>query len=659
MPAASPASWALLARALVEANRLLPPAQRQWSEVEKAANQAAADPAQAVLVALVRADVEAITGHPDKARAGLEAAAKEHPNDPVLYLALADLASRRGDVAAIAAALKKGDNALHDRLDWLRLRVDRLAGRGDDLMPNELAKLESRAATLPTSRRDPLERHLVAAHLRLGNHSDVECLCVNLLAYRGNDAQVRLWLTESLLARGDIKEAQRQIDDLRAFEGEAGLGWRCARAELLLQRASSGAVGTAADLVEARKLVSEVSKARPNWAPPALMLARIDDLENRSDAALVGYLRVLDLGDYRPLALTRALELLGDRGRYADALAVCEAALRNGVGDSRLQRAAAELALQVGRQARARDLAVLAVSEHGENYRDQLWLADVLEAASRPSAARDALERAVELAPDSVDARLAQIRHYARHLGRAEAEQAIESMKEAIGPQRATMAAARAYEVIGHLERAEEGYRTVLKDRPRDAKALSRLAALRLRRDEQAKAEPVLRGLLGPPAVVVDEDAPAIRRQLALALTASDANRIDEALRLLDRNRRSPAESPADARVRALVLAARPTGRAAALKALGALPATRLTAQERLRLARLYDAEGDWGRARELILGLVEEDPANVSPAAALADGLIRHRRRVEAAEWLERVEKLEPGSPRAKALRRRWEQLP
>ena len=156
-----------------------------------------------------------------------------------------------------------------------------------------------------------------------------------MLGRDGSDAQVRFLLVESLLAQNDLAEAERQSADLRKLEGEKGLGWRCARAELLLRQAGAG---EKARLEEARGLIAFASEVRPNWPQPIFLRARLADKEGNTDAALADYRRVLDLGDYRPPALNRVLEILDGKKQWADALAVCEVALQKGCSTAGCRR---------------------------------------------------------------------------------------------------------------------------------------------------------------------------------------------------------------------------------------------------------------------------------------------------------------------------------
>jgi hypothetical protein len=101
------------------------------------------------------------------------------------------------------------------------------------------------------------------------------------------------------------------------------------------------------------------------------------------------------------------------------------------------------------------------------------------------------------------------------------------------------------------------------------------------------------------------------------------------------------------------VAAAKPGGLPDALKAVEATLAEALpTADERLRLARLYEAAGDGAKACEQLRSLVVEDELNPEYLSFYIDALLRRGPADEARPWVERLDALEPGSARVKAFR-------
>ena len=79
-----------------------------------------------------------------------------------------------------------------------------------------------------------------------------------------------------------------------------------------------------------------------------------------------------------------------------------------------LGRLAAEIALRNQQHERALELARQAVSADSRDYRDHIWLGQILWALDRPAQAEQALRHAVALADQAPDAWVALIQYLAR-----------------------------------------------------------------------------------------------------------------------------------------------------------------------------------------------------------------------------------------------------
>jgi predicted Zn-dependent protease len=319
-------------------------------------------------------------------------------------------------------------------------------------------------------------------------------------------------------------------------------------------------------------------------------------------------------------------------------------------------RLAAEVALRARNFDHAAELARLAVPGEAAPYRDQLWLGQALAACGQDAEAAAALGRAVRQAPDSPEAWLALLAHLGRTGQAEQADAALGEMKGRVPPALLALTRARGLEALARFDRAEAAYRRARAERPHEALVLRRLADFYLRLDRPAEAEEVLGALLNPRVALAPEELPEVRRQLALAASAG-GRAVGDALEVLGQNGGGGKEELADRRTRLLVQAQQPGGRRAALRALGPLlKGPPLPAEGQLRLARLNEAEGDWARAREGLLGLVARDGQNPAYLAALVDGLLKRGRRAEARPWLEKLARVEPDTPRTHGLRERLE---
>jgi tetratricopeptide (TPR) repeat protein len=173
-----------------------------------------------------------------------------------------------------------------------------------------------------------------------------------------------------------------------------------------------------------------------------------------------------------------------------------------------------------------------------------------------------------------------------------------------------------------------------------------------MRTGQSRKAVPLLRRLVGPAGTGLEDQAPALRRELAGVLARSNSDRDwKEALTLLAENRVTNGYDVSDQRARAVVLAQRPTHRAEAMKLLEqSADAAPLEPTEAHLLGQLCDEMGQREKAREYFLSAVA-----VTPNALYVADYIRYLLRAdevgEARRWLLRLQRVEPHSARTIAL--------
>jgi tetratricopeptide (TPR) repeat protein len=299
------------------------------------------------------------------------------------------------------------------------------------------------------------------------------------------------------------------------------------------------------------------------------------------------------------------------------------------------------------------------VPEESKSWPDLVWLGQLCAAAGHATEAEGAFARAVRAGRDVPSPWLAWLAFLAQQGRSGEAEAALAEMQKELAAENVPQALAQAYEVLGQSRQAARTYRRILSRAPGDVKALLGLLRLHMRADQPAKAERVLQALLSS-RVVADEDLPELRRQLALVLSAPQrrAPQVERARALLAANRAGASDTVADQRTAGLVTGVAPGKAAEALRVLEQLPGgPAVLPEEMLRLAWLYEAAGNWPRARDCLLALLKRDGSNPAYLAALIDGLLRRGKKAEAAEWLDRLTKLEPGAARTRDLQQRMRQ--
>jgi tetratricopeptide (TPR) repeat protein len=649
-PGAPTGAWTLLARGLVQRNLRRPPARRDWAEVGRALDRAGGSEAEAVPAAVLRADVCLAQNQPDQAQAVLKQAFQDYPDQVPLWVARANLALRRGEPETAIATLEEARRRLGD-LAGLRLAlIEFWARRGGREAVRPLHELEQDLDRFTAADRAGVLWQLAWAYYRLGNAAQAEKLARRLADQEREDLRSRLLLLDVALAAGRDEAVQTAVREVRKLEGDDGTWWRYGEAARLLLR---GRRGDKTGLAQARPLLKELAGRRPTWPRVPLLEAYLAEVEGDAARSLAGYLKALELGERRPGVVARAVQLLVERGRYAEADQAIQKYQEQALLGPDLARGATHIALKAGDRDRALELARLAVPARSRGYRDQLWLGEVFAAAGRAAAAEAAYRRAAELGGRIPDAWVALVGFLARTGQADKAEAVLAGLPKRLAPGQLALAQARCYEALGRMDAAAERFQDALAKRPDDFLVLRGAAAFYLHTDQPARAEPLLRRLLDPAVVVPDGALAWTRRQLALVLAGAggEAN-YRAALALLDANRTPAGETLADRRARALVEATRPDQRSAALSTLEELPGDPpLTPDEQLRLARLYEAAGDWPRAQAQMQSLLETDPLNPAYLVHAVRNLLARGRTGEARDLAARLAKLEPDSARTREL--------
>ncbi len=441
------------------------------------------------------------------------------------------------------------------------------------------------------------------------------------------------------------------LAQIRTLEGPAGFHWRCGEVALLLLEAPGDKQG----LQQASQKLHRLSRRQRHHPWVALLEARIAELEGNHDQAIVCYQRALEQGEVRPRTVYRLVQLLNDQGRFLETEQTLHRIEELRPLEAELAKLGADAALDTLNLPRALELAQRAVAANSRDYRDLLWLARILHLARQDDQAEAALRRAWQLAGHTPDTWIALIAQLIWSGKRSQAEALVDQAPKKLPGDLAALVVGRGRELLGELEPAEAAYRQALKTRPHDFILLMGLADFFLRADQPAQAVPMLRRLLEPAA-----DAPAAmvvraRRQLAAAL-GRDGNvrNYQEALALLDSNARGGVSAPADIRARALVLGSQPGQQEQALALFEkSLRRHSPTPEEKFGLALLCEAVGDHLRAWEILQELLVTYPENPQFVARLGQVLVHLGELREARKCLQRLQKLEPTSPRYLALQK------
>jgi tetratricopeptide (TPR) repeat protein len=326
---------------------------------------------------------------------------------------------------------------------------------------------------------------------------------------------------------------------------------------------------------------------------------------------------------------------------------------------------AAELARMNDDYSRAAELAQNAVSVDSKDCRDHVWLGQILGAVGRLEQAEKTLQRAVALFSTESATWVALVQFQARTNKLDKAEATIKSAAEKIPAKDAPIVLGQCYEAIGRADEAERQYQKALLTNPVTIATIRHVAEFYLRNGRLERAGDYLRRIADPNNHASPADLAWARRNLAVELAAGGIPQIREGLALIEQNLKSERSSADDQVAKAVILSALPSSRSEAIALFESTfrikpPSDR----DLLMLARAYEANGEWTKARDSMLRLVAAEPVQPLLLDQFVRMLLKRSENSEpgarqgaldeAQVWLGRLEKKDPNSFRTLELRTR-----
>jgi len=638
-------------RMLAARNLRLPAAQRHWAEAERLLDEAPEALRLGLDWRLSRAELFFAEGQADRAQEYLQAARQEFPQALELAVAQARLAAACKQPQQALAILDQAEKELGDSVD---LRLTRAAAltltdtkNAQDLLRN-LAERTDRFAPGDQAR---LLAGLAPLAVRAGAVRLAAELAERAVALQPGNMEMLVLRIQLAVRDQDTAASDKWLARLRAAEGDEGALWRYAEALRQVRKVTANDRSSSA---AARERLAEAVRLRPSWALLPLLDAELCEREGNFDGAIDKYRQAVALGHREPGVIRRVVLMLHERHRYSEAQDMLRHLHEETPLAGDLGRLAAEVSFS-SHQApeQTLELARKAVPADTTDPREQLWLGQILTALNQNAEAEKILRRATAQAGDMPEVWVSLVSLLARTGQKEAAEAAIAQAQQKLPEKQAPLALAVCWEALDRHDKASGYFKAALAAQPNDANVLRAVATYHLRAGQPGQALPSLRKLAasGP-----ESGKPWARRTLALTLAATgDYRQFREAVGLVEENLKQPGAAAEDHRARALVLAAQPSRRRDSIRALeesfAKLPAS---ADERFLLARLYDAEQNWSKARAELLNLVSVSRPSPLHLAYYVDALLRRQETREAAHWLHKLEKLEADSWQTTQLRAR-----
>ena len=472
---ASATGWTQVARLALLRN--LGQTRKNWDEVETALDQAAKTAPDSVDVVLLRAERVA-QNQPAEARA-LPGGATKQP-ELRFVAALADLTDRAGETEKADQLLSSAEKAGNDSAVLRAARARYCGRRGDAANRARLRELSQNLEPFREADLNALLPVLAEENYRLGNVDEARRLWTKLAAQPLylNDLRLRLQLVTLATRAGDNAATRNLIDEIERIERRRGATWHFAEAQRLIEAARKG---DATALDEARTHLDTVTGLRPSWPAVPLARAEIERQKENWEAAIAHYHRAIDLGG-RTVSVTRELvQTLIRCRRFAEAEREIRQLQASDLAASGLGRLAAELTLRNQEPALAVKAALEAVSDSSADYRDHLWLGQMLASADPlDKKAEKHLRQAVALAEKAPETWVSLVQYMAAAGRKPEAEAVVAEAKGKVPATSLPATLAPCYEALGRLDEAEKQYQQAAAE---EKTALARGAPVYVRGD--------------------------------------------------------------------------------------------------------------------------------------------------------------------------------
>lgn len=647
VPAVPSARQSLL-RVLIAREFQKAPSERQWNEMETLLDQFSLEEKQSPDVLLLWWMILDATGKTDVLRQSMDQACTVRPQEIRFWLSRIAFEEKQlaGDSATQAKTVEHTLSAAEKQMgDRAELRLVR-ARRGFTVTDQGQRKRLLDQALQGTDHFSSAEQVTLFYGLgelcrKAGMIDGAKRLYTKVIFLSPRNWDSYYHLLNIAIEEKNDEEVQRLIKTLRGLEGETGVAWRIGTVERFFFFAKSN---DRSGLNEVRQLIGELANLRPGWHRTVTLQALLLDLEGDEIAALEQYRKAVELGERRPEVVKRAVQVLMKNRNFEEARRVLDSVIKASETGAVYQKLDTELSL-VNQQSSKETLtkARASVKADSKDYRDHLWLGQVLLASGDTRGAEASLRQAVSLGEQDPNTWATWVVYLVKANRRDEADREIKRAEAILKNQPSLIShiSIPYFEALGQHDQVEAEYRKLATNDPKDAAVLQNWASFYFRSGEVNKAEDVLSRL-----TQLTDVNPGItrwtRRSLALALSLKgDYASFRQALTLIEKNLNETGLSPADLNARALIVSSRPGLRRSAIEDLErSFNIQRPNPNEAILLAQLYEDDGKWDRAARVWTDLVST-PEGKKPfyAGFFIRALLRNKKIEEAARQLKELE--------------------
>ena len=452
---------------------------------------------------LLRAEVLVGRGRAAEADQLLLAATQKQPEQVELWAARAMLTlAPEGpkNAAKGKQILDEAEKTLADKPELrLPLQVARvrfwLAYGGPEALP-------AIKAMEPTEKATPdvqagLLGELAEAYYRLGEARDAARLWDRLASQDANrnNLALRLLLFDVALQISDDNGIKERVDAVKRIEGQDGVLWHYAAAARLIAGAAKNRNKDGLD--EANDLLNFVANRSPNWPTEQVARGNLEELKGNRAQAIACYRKALDNGERSTRVVFQLVDLLLKEQRTNEANAEITRVFQRPLSPADTQsfnRLSVDASLRAQDFDRVRQK-LEAWKLKPNDWRDYLLRGQAYAASGgRDKEAEQDLRKAVELAGDAPEPRLALVQFLARK-DKPGAAKAIDDIPANVTTNR-NLLLGQSYEALGQTDKARTSYEAALSANPKDPVVLRSVAGFYLRINQLKQAEDLLRTLM-------------------------------------------------------------------------------------------------------------------------------------------------------------------
>jgi predicted Zn-dependent protease len=624
--------------------RSLPKEDQNWKVLEDVLDEVQKNFPDMVEMPLFRCDILRAQGHEDDAEKMLRGLLEQKKVVPQYWQALTMLLIQQKKLDEAEKLLAAYEKAAGDTLELRAMKANfYLRKSGKEALP-QLKALKENTDAFNDQQKNALWSCLLNAMREIGAKDEVQEL-TKLMAQRDpNNVQYLLISFEQAYEAGDSKLMEQVADDIERVEGQ-GPYWYTCQSIIRIHKVANG--GDPALLDEALKLLEKAKEKRANWPKIPYLTGRIYDQKKDPVRALSYYQEAISLGDYQPIAISRVIDILCQQQKFGEANGYMRRLdAQHATFSPELTKKWVLLSLHpdIREYETALEKARKIAGDQKDSYKDMIWLAQVLDEIDRQTAGANrkkefeglgkereaAYRRAMELAPDVPEVRVVVINYLVSADKLTEAEALFEEGKKQFTGKDGQLAKAQCLEVLKKFEQAKAEYELVLAANADDAKTTRAVAEFFIRMSganpsERAnyvkQAETLLNRIIDGKDVKAEAaDMIWARNRLALITsTRPGYENIEKARALIRKNLAANPDSIEDKRLLAQINLADPrqTNRDEAMKMLkGLLENQNASNEDRIGLAHLYLASGNWRAASEVLRQLAigaGQDPKYLS----------------------------------------------